>query len=287
MAVYNGAEYIADAIRSLINQSYANWELLIVDNGSTDATSAICGDFVTADPRIRFFSLTEKGKNRAYNFAFDHSTGDLICFMAADDLLVENSLQQRVAAIKDVPNAYSTCCLKTFSDDPVHDGIIFPRNQMQPNFSGGSLMFTREMAVCIFPIPEQQPNEDTWTSLHLRAFGEYLHVPEPLYLYRIHSNNSYGYGLSFKEKRFRYLHRMNAFKLFFQRFSDVKENTFINAEVFPFLKGLEHAESQKAWPILFIKNLSLKSKLVLIFYCSPTLYNIRYKYFKYLSGILN
>lgn len=287
MAVHNGANFIGDAIRSLIAQTYENWELLIVDNGSSDSTFEICSDFCKSDARIHLYSLAEKGKNRAYNLAFEKSLGDVICFMAADDLLVKESLQLRVEAVKGNVSSFSTCCLRTFSEDPAHDGIVFPKNRIQPNFSGGSMMFTREMAGDIFPIPEQQPNEDTWTSLHLRAFANYTHVPEPLYLYRIHSQNSYGYGLSFEEKRSRYLHRMEAFRLFLHRFSDKKENAFIRSEVIPFLKGLEYAEAKRSFPILFVKNLNLKSKLVLIFYCSPILYNIRYKYFKFLSGLLN
>jgi glycosyltransferase involved in cell wall biosynthesis len=285
LAVFNGGEYIEEAINSILNQTFNNWELIIVNNGSTDNTQDIINHFADSNPRIKVYDIGVKGKNKAYNHAFMHSKGDIICFFAADDKLELNSIEERSSVIN-LANGYSTCCLKTFSEDKEHDGIVFPRKLTTPNYSGGSIMFTRDLANKIFPLPESQPNEDTWASLHLRAFAENHHLPKPLYLYRIHSNNSFGYELTFEEKRSRYLHRMEAFNIFFGRYKECV-NPFLQNEVKPFIKGLAMAKERKVSSILFIRNLGIKEKMVLVFYCSPILYHIRYKYFKYLSGILN
>jgi len=285
LAVYNGGEYIEEAINSILKQTYNNWELIIVNNGSTDNTQYIINQFTGSHPRIKAYEIGDKGKNKAYNYAFLKSSGSIICFFAADDKLVPTSIEERSSVIN-LSNDYSTCCLMTFSDDKNLDGIVFPRNRSKPNYSGGSIMFTKNLAEKIFPLPESQPNEDTWASLHLRAFARNLHIPKPLYFYRIHDKNSFGYELTFEEKRSRYLCRMEAFNIFFSKYSGCEEPFFQN-EVKPFIKGLTLVKEGKVLSIPFIRNLGIKEKVVLVFYCSPFIYHIRYKYFKYLSGIFN
>lgn len=284
LAVSDGEAFIAEAIASIIDQSYGNWELIVVSNGSTDGTVAICRKFERTDARVRVFDLPHPNKNAAYNFAFAQSTGDLLCFFAADDRLPPESISERVGALLEQGDeAYSTCCLQTFADDPKYDGIVFPRNRARANHSGGSLMFSRALAERIFPLPVGQPNEDTWASLHLRAFGSNRHIPKPLYLYRIHGGNSYGYGMSFKEKRLQYLRRMHAYQLFHDKYSDVAI-PFVSREVVPFLEGLRAATEGSIASIMRVKDLRVGSKLILALYSSPTMYKLRNAYFRALSG---
>jgi len=153
LAVFNGEKFITEAINSVLNQSYINWELIIVDNGSTDNTVQVVKDLIKNDERILLYTLEEKGKCKAYNYAFQKSKGDFICFLAADDTLPENSIESRRIPILN-KSGYSTCLLKTFSDNPKFDALIFPKNILKPNLSGGSIFFTRDLADKIFPIPE-------------------------------------------------------------------------------------------------------------------------------------
>ena len=284
LAVHNGAPFIGDAIQSAIDQTYDNWELIIVSNGSTDETVRICRERGVADARIRVFALPEKGKNAAYNVAYSHATGAYVCFFAADDRLPRESLAERLAVLEGAPaNCYSTCRLKTFSADPKYDGILFPRSLTRPNYSGGSLLFSRTLAERVFPLPEAQPNEDTWTALHLRAFGHRRHVAKPLYLYRIHENNSYGYTVDFEHKRREYLNRMRAYQLFYDKYKN-EGLSFVDNDVVPFIKGLASARDRNVLRILLVRGLDIGSKLLLIFYCSRLLYGLRHRFFKGFSG---
>jgi glycosyltransferase involved in cell wall biosynthesis len=285
LAVHNGAEFIGAAIDSVIAQSLPSWELIVVSNGSTDETAAICQRQAAADSRIRFFELPEKGKNRAYNHAWLQSRGRFVSFFAADDLLTPDSLAARLEAVEDAgPNGFSTCCLQTFSADPKYDGALFPRQPDRPNYSGGSIFFTRELGNRIFPLPEEQPNEDTWAQLHLRAFGVNRHIPRPLYRYRIHGANSYGYGVPFEKKRTGYLKRMHAYRLFLDRYRD-SGLPFVHDEVEPFVRGLDAATEDNILGILRVRGLRLDAKAMLIFYCSKVLYGLRHSSFKAFSGI--
>lgn len=285
LAVYNGEDFIEESICSVINQTYKNWELIVVDNGSTDNTYEIVKKFTINDERISLYNLSEKGKCKAYNFAYLNSKGDFICFLAADDTLPENSIELRIKPILN-KSGYSTCLLKTFSDNPKFNDLIFPKNILKPNLSGGSIFFTRDLADKIFPIPENLPNEDTWTSISLEAFSNYNHIPEVLYNYRIHSYNSFGYDLSFSQKRMKYIERMNAYILFRQKWGDInnlKFNKFINS----FIIGLNYCRNKNILGLIFLKNLNLKNKLIFIYYSSSFLFQIRNKYFKFFSGFFN
>lgn len=285
LAVYNGENYISECIKSVINQSFKNWELIIVDNGSTDNTIQVVKNLTLFDARIFLYSLTEKGKCKAYNYAFQKSNGDFICFLAADDTLTEDSIELRTKPILN-KSGYTTCLLKTFSDNPKFDGLIFPRNVSKPNLSGGSILFTRDIANKIFPIPEILPNEDTWTSISLEAFSNCNHIPKVLYNYRIHSSNSFGYNLNFSQKRMKYIERMNAYILFRQKWDDInnlKFNKFINS----FIIGLNYCKNKDILGLILLKNLNFKNKLIFIYYSSSFLFQIRNKYFKFFSGFFN
>ncbi len=285
LAVYNGEEYIVESINSVINQTYLDWELLIVDNGSTDRTCQIVDSVMKNDNRISLYRLPEKGKCKAYNFAFENSKGNFICFLAADDILTPNSIELRLDPILNSEN-YSTCLLKTFSDNPKFDSLVFPKNKNKPNLSGGSIFFSRTIAEKIFPIPEVLPNEDTWTSINLKAFSNCIHIPEVLYNYRIHDSNSFGYEISFEDKRIKYLERMQAYQLFrhkWMHLDNIKFDIFVNS----FIAGLEFCKNREILKILLLKNLGLKHKIILIYYSSKVLFKLRNRFFKFFSGVFN
>lgn len=287
LAVYNGGEYISDSINSILSQNYKNWELIIVDNGSTDNTSILVDQFAELDNRISFYKLSEKGKCRAYNFAFTKSTGDYICYFAADDILTSNSLESRINILFDNKAAnFSTCLLETFSLNPKYNGSVFPRNINMPNFSGGSIFFTKQIANLIFPIPEKLPNEDTWSTLVLKAFGKNIHIPKVLYKYRIHDNNSNGYDLPFQTKKNKFLERMSAYNLFISKYYNECDNNFIYY-LENYIKGVNYCNSNSRFLLLFNTKIALKEKIVLLYYTSNLLYKIRNIFFKITSGLFN
>lgn len=286
LAVYNGGEYFHEAIDSVLNQDFENWELVIVENGnSTDSTKEVMQKYADLDDRVKVFSLPEKGKNKAYNLAFEKSSGEWICFFAADDILPETNLSQRRNAVKS-PNQYATCRLQTFSDDQKLDGLVFPKKQDIPNYSGGSLFFSREHAEDVFPLPLGLPNEDVWTSLLLQVKGENKHLNDPLYLYRMHDHNSFGYNLSYQEKRDKFLIRMSAYTLFIEKWQENLDQFDYYADIKRFANALEKFNEGSYFKVL-TSDIKLTRKLKLMVYAHPFLYRLRNLLFRYLSGVLN
>lgn len=93
MAVFNGAETVARAVGCVQRQSLRDWELVIVDDGSTDATPAILADFAQADPRIRVITLPgNQGVCAARNHGMAAATGKALLFLDADDWIAEDAI---------------------------------------------------------------------------------------------------------------------------------------------------------------------------------------------------
>lgn len=94
---YNKEKYIAETIDSLINQSFEDWELIVVDDNSKDSTVKIIEEYIAKDSRIQLFkNETNRGANYSRNFALNKSLGEYVIYLDADDVLGRNCLFDRV-----------------------------------------------------------------------------------------------------------------------------------------------------------------------------------------------
>ena len=85
--VYNAERYIVDCIKSVICQTYKNWELVIIDDGSTDKSLSLCSEFEREDSRITVFSQENIGQIRTRLRALSKISGDYTIFLDSDDML--------------------------------------------------------------------------------------------------------------------------------------------------------------------------------------------------------
>jgi glycosyltransferase involved in cell wall biosynthesis len=100
LPVYNGEVYLGQSIESLLGQTYADFELIISDNASTDATGAICLSYAKQDSRIRYIRQPRNiGLGPNHNFVFSESRGELFKWAAHDDLYARDLLQRCVEAL--------------------------------------------------------------------------------------------------------------------------------------------------------------------------------------------
>lgn len=99
MPVYNCEKYISEAIESVISQSYENWELIIVDDGSRDQSISIIESYAEKDRRVRFYQndAGEHGPGLARNFGMERISGKYTYFIDADDWIESDLLQDTVA----------------------------------------------------------------------------------------------------------------------------------------------------------------------------------------------
>lgn len=105
LPVYNGEDYISEAIESVLAQTYGDFELIISDNGSTDATQSICRSFVQKDSRVSYHqSVKNRGASWNYNRTFELSTGTYFRWLAADDKLAPTLIEESVKVLEENPD---------------------------------------------------------------------------------------------------------------------------------------------------------------------------------------
>ncbi len=99
--VYNVEKYLDTCIRSVIQQSYENWELILVDDGSADNSPRICDDYAASDGRIKVYHNENHGASYSRNFGIDYSRGRYLTFIDSDDWIDENYVANLVKAMEE------------------------------------------------------------------------------------------------------------------------------------------------------------------------------------------
>ncbi|WP_236974819.1 glycosyltransferase family 2 protein [Membranihabitans maritimus] len=95
---FNREKYIRDTLNSVLNQSYKEWECIIVDDGSTDRTLEILKAYGKNNGKFRYYERNRipKGANTCRNIGIEHASGDYVIFLDSDDLLDKNCLENRI-----------------------------------------------------------------------------------------------------------------------------------------------------------------------------------------------
>ena len=107
--VYNVERYLRQCIDSILAQTYKDFELLLIDDGSPDNSGNICDEYAQKDPRIRVFHKPNGGVSSARNMGIDNARGEYISFIDADDYVEPNFLEEMVKAMEKL-DADLVCC---------------------------------------------------------------------------------------------------------------------------------------------------------------------------------
>lgn len=124
MPVYNQANFIRVAIQSLINQTHANWELIIINDGSTDELQETIADILVSDARVRLISNSENcGLGYSLNKGIDEACHDIIAYLPADDIIFPDHIESLLHSlyVNDADLSYSG--LRYKKDDVSGEGI--------------------------------------------------------------------------------------------------------------------------------------------------------------------
>lgn len=97
---HNRAKMISIAVESVLSQTFNNWELIIIDDGSSDYTEKLILSYVNNDSRIKYFYQEKKGRSSARNLGIEKSIGHFICFLDDDDYYLVNFLEEFYNEIK-------------------------------------------------------------------------------------------------------------------------------------------------------------------------------------------
>lgn len=283
--VHNEAKLLGEMISSVQAQSLQEWELLFVDDGSVDKTESLIQQAAQDDPRVKLISGGQKvGKVRAFNLAYEHSTGQVIVLLAGDDRVPRNSLSLRYGSVAQFDAAAPSVGffkIRTFSDDPKYDGMVLPRKGASR--SGGSITMNRALSDLLFPIDETLVSEDIWLSHAATDLATNTIQTEDIALeYRIHPGNSNPRAQSFDRMNASIHARHRAW----QALLDC-DRLDLSAEIREELRQLWRAEELRyqgrVVPILQT-SLPLVERLAIASGASPILFVLRSKCYKAFSG---
>ena len=98
--VYNVEPYLRQCIDSILNQTYTDFELILVDDGSTDRCPEICDKYKEKDDRVRVLHKTNGGLSDARNHGIDIANGDYITFIDSDDMVSKDYLEVLIQSLK-------------------------------------------------------------------------------------------------------------------------------------------------------------------------------------------
>ena len=143
--LYNKAAYITETMRSVLSQTYSEWEMLVVDNGSTDGSWEKAQ--ALQESRIRLLQSPKQGPGAARNYGLDFAQGEWIQFLDADDLLEPEHLEQQLAAVDENPEAEIIACYwQEFTDENPTERIL-----KEPLGIGQPIQILRDKAIAFAP----------------------------------------------------------------------------------------------------------------------------------------
>ena len=208
--VYNGENYLAATLDALLAQDYSDFEIVIADNASNDATEDICRRYAATDHRIRYFRHAQNlGAAPNYNDVYHRSRGKYFKWSAHDDLIEPSFLTRCVEALESLPE---TVVAFTMFDSIDPTGARIDEGKARPGLTSSDVAI--RVATAIFPYKEGGASDAAIfglmrrsaidrTSLHgsytgsdrtllleLALQGPFFEVPERLFLNRDHPERS-------------------------------------------------------------------------------------------------
>jgi glycosyltransferase involved in cell wall biosynthesis len=206
LPVFNGERYLRFTLDSLLAQTFTDFELLILDNASSDSTLMICQEYAARDPRIKVHRNIENiGAAQNFNLAFSLAKGKYFKWAASDDVLSPEFLEKCIAILENNPEII-LCCSKVdrINSAGEVDGFYdYPMrlNDPAPHIRFRDLILTNHFCIAVFGVIRRHPLSQTpligkyvgsdrvlLTELGLR--GRLYEIPEYLFHRRDHPHAS-------------------------------------------------------------------------------------------------
>lgn len=189
--VYNREKSVADSIQSVQEQTFQNWEIVAVDDGSRDGSVAVLKKMAENEPRLRVISQRNTGAQAARNNGIRNSHGRWVAFLDSDDQFLVNSLQVRLdAAEREGAEVVASSCLRINEDgtksvynDPLR-GNAYPTLLKAPTVTFPGLLVSKKALEEIGYLDESIKAYQEWdTAIRLAKKFPFAFVDEPTFQY--------------------------------------------------------------------------------------------------------
>ncbi|MBT2291544.1 glycosyltransferase [Paenibacillus albidus] len=212
--LYNHEKFIKEAIKSVLNQTYTNLELIVIDDGSRDASLTIAQSF--QDPRLTVISQENNGAHNTINRGLDLATGDYLTILNSDDVYEKDRLEKCISFLINNSDTHLVCTyIKVINESGKTQGIKqgwknmepwpfpnkdisfakdddFAKNLLMSNFisTTSNMVFTKELYQRIGGMRNLRFAHDWDFALRAAEYGKCFLIEEALMGYRIHGNNT-------------------------------------------------------------------------------------------------
>ena len=176
--VYNADRFLHHCIDSVLNQSYSDFELLLINDGSTDKSGNICDQYAKTDKRIRVVHTENGGVSKARNKGIELAKGDYICFIDSDDYICEHYLEELVTTALKFTDANNVWCgfqtVNGYKKPKVIQRVLFSEAE-DISFSSREYIMSLHK-LWLDPMP--------WNKLYVRSIiiSHHIRFPEDLSL---------------------------------------------------------------------------------------------------------
>jgi glycosyltransferase involved in cell wall biosynthesis len=203
LPVHNAAPYVAESIESILGQTLGDFELLILDDGSTDGSLEVLRRYARRDPRIRLTSRPNKRVAASLNELIDQARGEYLARMDADDVALPERFERQVAYLRAHPECVlvgsrvrlidpdgNPLCDWCILQDHEEIDAVFMRAEMSTVISHPVIMMRRDDMLAVGKYREFSAICDNDLFLRLAERGRITNLPEVLLLYRVHPGNN-------------------------------------------------------------------------------------------------
>lgn len=170
--VYNVAQYLQEALDSVIHQTYNNLEIIIIDDGSTDGSGKTCDEYAGRDPRIHVIHQENKGLSAARNAGLDIMTGDVVAFLDSDDAYYPGFIEAMIIAMNRANAEIVACKYTTIKTTGNMAAIRSGREK--PSASEG----TYERGDALRALAEYRLNHVVWNKIYCRELWGDIRFPD-------------------------------------------------------------------------------------------------------------
>lgn len=197
---YNAKEYITETLYSVLNQTYQNFEVLVINDGSTDGTENIINEYATRDTRLRVINKANSGVSDTRNRGIQEAKGDVLFFLDADDIWNKNNIEEKLnyLQLKKSEAVFSACemideksiSFSTYlggSEDLCLDDMLQSKGNYTTAPSGIAITKTVVNTIGCFDV-NLSNNADQDFFIRILAAGFKIgYISDALWKYRIHS----------------------------------------------------------------------------------------------------
>ena len=166
MPVYNSVMYLQSVVDSVLNQDFSDFELLLMDDGSTDGSSEVCDSIASQDARVRVFHLENGGQCRARNIALNQARGEYVAFCDNDDYCLPGFLSNPYRATEAFNKKIDCVCFGRYLRQYSSSGSLVYESECKPSKSEGLFGDDIFLNFSLW----KECSEAVWCRLYRRSF---------------------------------------------------------------------------------------------------------------------